>query len=328
MKLILSGYGTNLTDDLAVFSIDSNGNAVLEGKTTLENPSFICTGDGYLFAITEAKDEAYVYLLKYSADGFILLDQKKVDGGYLCHITYSSKNKALFGACYETGTIFSVRVEAGGFGEILYHEVQQGSEPGALTRAHMVLLNREETTLITVNIALDRIYTYEISEGSLHRIGILELEKGIGPRHVVYSPDERLLYIITEYSNEILVYTADDRKLLQRISTLHPDYQGISNCSTLCFSKDLRFLYAANRGAQTITLFRVKEDGTLEWMEEYDCGGKHPRHMIITEDGSYLAICNQNSDNVAIYELDSQEGGLNRLLLSIPFPSPSGIALF
>jgi 6-phosphogluconolactonase len=248
-----------------------------------------------------------------------------IEGGYLCHITYSSRNKALFGACYETGTVFSVRVEKGRFGELLYHEVQTGDNPQALTRAHYVLLNQEETTLVTVNIALDRIYFYDLKDGYLMFRDALELPKGIGPRHALFSGDEKLLYVITEYSNEILLYRTEDNRLLQRISTLDETYTGVSNCSTLCFSKDRQYLYAANRGAQTVTLFHMAQDGTLTRLQEYDCGGLHPRHMIITEDGEYMVICNQNSDNAAIYELDTSNGGLKKLLVSIPFPAPGGI---
>lgn len=325
MELIVSGYGAKPTNDLALYSINSSGNSKMTWEISLEDPSFICEGDGYLFAVTEARDYAYIHLLERYGNGVLQLDQMRIDGGYLCHITYSSKHKALFGACYETGTVFSVRVEEDRFGEILFHEIQQGDDPNAVTRAHMVLLNREETILVTVNISLDRIYYYDIREGNLSLSHVLQLPQGIGPRHALYSTDEKLLYIITEYSNEILVYAADGSSLFQRISTLEVDYTGISNCSTLCFSKDHRFLYAANRGAQTITLFQLSGDGALIRLREFDCGGRHPRHMIVTQDGRFLAVCNQNSDNIAVFELDSEDGALKKLIASIPFPAPSGI---
>jgi 6-phosphogluconolactonase len=150
--------------------------------------------------------------------------------------------------------------------------------------------------------------------------------KGVGPRHALLSKDERLLYIITEYSNEILVFRNNgEKQLLQRISTLEENYKGTSFCSTLCFSKNGAFLYAANRGADTIALFKIEADGMLIRVKEYDCGGKHPRHMIVTQEGSYLIVCNQNSDNAAIFELDYGNGTLVSKAASIIFTAPSGV---
>ncbi len=326
MELIVSGYGSKPMNTLTHCSLESDQTILIKWQASIENPSYVCEGDGYLFTVTEDKDYASVYLYQRAGDGLHLLDRKLIEGGYLCHIAYSSKNKALFGACYETGTIFSIRVREGKFGDLLYQENQYGEEPQALTRAHCVLINSKETKLVTVNIALDRIYFYEITDGYMALSKVLDLPKGIGPRHAVFSENEQLLYVITEYSNEILVFDSfGSGQLVQRISTLNPEFHGVSNCSTLCFSKDRKYLYAANRGAQTICQFQVRADGTLLWLKEFDCGGEHPRHMIVSRDGRYLAVCNQNSDNITIFILDADNGELNSKAASFSFSSPSGI---
>lgn len=322
---IISGYGPIGTKTIARYLIHDDSAEEL-WTDSVENASFVCGDSDYLFTITENSETSCIYLYQRAEHGFILSDRKEIDGGALCHITYSAVNKALFGACYETGTIFSVSVIGHHFGELLYQEVQKADEPDALTRAHCVQLNRDETELITVNIALDRLYFYEVRKGVLNIRQILQLPKGIGPRHVLLSEDERLLYIITEYSNEILIYeNGREKTLLQRISTLTENFSGISNCSTLCFSKDYRFLYAANRGAQTIALFTVSTTGTLSRSGEYPCGGEHPRHMLITKDGNYLAVCNQNSDNVSVFSLDRNSGALKKQMIVVGFMAPSGI---
>ena len=329
MKLVISGYGANPANTIALYSF-KDSNLEMQWQTSVENPSYLCEEDGYLFTVTEAQNYACVYLFQRTTSGYQLLDQKTIEGGDLCHITYSKKNKALFGACYGTGTLFSIRVEEGGFGDILFHEVQVSEKltktPVSLTRAHCVLLNKEESMLLVINIELDRIYFYEIHEGFLKLVRTLDTPSGTGPRHAIYSADERFIYIITEYSNEIFIYGNNSTMdMLQRVSTLSPNYTGISKCSTLCFSKEGTFLYAANRGADTIAVFTVKKDGTLELIQQYDCEGKHPRHMIISQDGRYLIICNQFSDNIIVFELDEVTGGLINKVTSLDFSSPSGI---
>ncbi|MGB4660560.1 MAG: beta-propeller fold lactonase family protein, partial [Mobilitalea sp.] len=319
-------YGIESENTVVLYHIEDNGTARVLWQDSIANASFVCTGEDYLFTITEEEDYAEIYLYRQTGDSYQFLDSKRIEGGLLCHIAYSPKNKALYGACYGSGTIFAVQVEKDCFGELLYHEIQQTSESKALTRAHCVLLNKAETQLITVNIAQDMICYYDISEGKLTYQHQFSLPKGVGPRHAVLSRDEKLLYIITEYSNEIFVYeNFGEHGLLQHISTLSEEFKGISNCSAICFSKNHDYLYAANRGADTITLLEVEKNGTLIRRTEYDCGGKHPRHMMISKDGNYLVINNQNSNNVAIDILDNISGAIRTQFLSIEFAAPSGV---
>ncbi len=324
MEFLLSGYGEYPSQTLALYSYHK-GQVERKWYSSIVNASFVCEYEGYLFTITEERDYAVIYLMQRVDNGYVLLDQKKIDGGSLCHITYSPLNNALLGACYETGTLFSVQVKDSSFGELLHQEVQSLGNAEQLTRAHCVLLNRAETQLVVVNIALDLVYFYDIDAGYLTYKDQIPLPKGTGPRHAIYSEDESLLYIITEYSNEIFVYSIITKQLLQRISTLPPEFIGSSNCSTLCFSGDYNYLYAANRGADTIALFQVEAEGTLKWLKEFSCGGKHPRHMLISKDANYLMICNQFSGELVIYEIDQQSGGLKGITSTIYFKEPSGI---
>lgn len=326
MELIISGYGMKPSNTVGLYSFQEKSEFQIKWQEAIDQASFVCQGDGYLFVVTEEKEFAEVHSYQRIGEEYRLVDQKRIVGGYLCHLVYSSKNKALFGACYETGTIFSLRVLDGKFGDILFQEIQHSSDPKALTRAHCVLLNRQEDTLITVNIALDQLYFYSVNEGFLVLTHTLEVPKGVGPRHAILSEEENYLYIITEYSNEILVYSNDvEKKLLQKISTLPENYSDTSNCSTLCFAKNQAFLYAANRGADTIALFSVLENGCLNWLKEYDCGGKHPRHMIISQDGNYLIVDNQNSNNVSVFLLDANHGIIREEVASLGFSTPSGV---
>lgn len=326
MELIISGYGSKPANTIARYTYRNNNFVDLDWQDSIENASFVCQGDGYLFTVTEAEDYACVYLYQRIGKGYQLSDQRKLEGGSLCHIAYSSKNKALFGACYGTGTVFSIRVREGKFEEILFHEIQRGATSSDITRAHCVLLNREESILLVVNIALDQIYYYQVTDGRLLHTNVVAVPKGVGPRHALYSLDEKYLYIITEYSNEIFVYANDhEGKLLQRISTLSENYSCTSYCSTLCFSKNGTYLYAANRGADTIALFRVNNEGRLSKIAEYDCGGQHPRHMILTEDGEILVVCNQHSNRVVFFSLDMEQGFIKEKLHVMEFASPSGL---
>lgn len=323
--IVISGYGTSQGETIAGYKIDIKGKKQMLWKAHVDQASYVCRWKEYLFTVTETDDYSIVYLMKRNKEEYLLLDQKKLEGGALCHITYSAKHHILYGACYGTGTIFGVRVEVDHFGDVVYSEVQHSPSNKSLTRAHCVLLNAEENKLLTINIALDEIICYELQEGVPILLERFALPENVGPRHAIYSADETLLYIITEYSNEIFVYRTEDHKLLQRISTLPVEYTETSNCSTLCMTKDGRYLFAANRGADTIAMFRVDVKGLLEWIKSYPCGGKHPRHMILTDQDEMLIICNQFSNNISAYSLDALSGELREKVLNFEFHMPSGI---
>jgi 6-phosphogluconolactonase len=323
--IVISGYGTSQEETIAGYQIDSKGMIQKLWKAQVDQASYVTRWEDYLFTVTETDEYCIVYLLKRNKDEYFLLDQKKLDGGALCHITYSAKHHVLYGACYTTGTVFGVQVEEDHFGDVIFSEIQHSPSHKSLTRAHCVLLNSREDKLITVNIALDEVISYELKDGVPVFLERLALPEGVGPRHICYSPDETLIYVITEYSNEIFVYNTQGYQLLQRISTLPPEYSGTSNCSTLCMTKDGRHLYTANRGADTITVFRVTGNGELEWIKDYSCGGKHPRHMLLTDQDEMLIICNQYSNNITAYTLNGSTGELREKVLDFEFKTPSGI---
>lgn len=325
IKLVVSGYGAAEKATIAGYQLDMTGSAELLWHAQVEQASFVCRWEDYLFTVTEADRESRVHVLRKEKEGYTYLDEKRLEGGALCHIAYSPRHRVLYGACYSTGTVFGVRVEAEGFGDVIYSEIQQSPCGGPLTRAHCVLLNTGEDRLITVNIALDEIIVYELRAGVPQFLERLALPEGVGPRHAVLSADETRLYVITEYSNEIFVFQWGENTLLQRISTLSEAYQGISNCSTLCISGDGRYLYAANRGADTIALFCIDAEGRLTWSKDFSCGGRHPRHMLLTGQNELLIIANQFSNQVTAYAVDKMSGALTAQVASIEFQSPSGI---
>jgi len=324
-NIIITGYGSAEDRMIAEYQIEQSGEYQKLWQTSIPNASFVCKDDEYLFTVSELDEYGIIYMLRREAIGYKLIDRRRVEGGALCHITFSVKHKTLYGACYGTGTVFAVRVQEQGFGEILYSEIQHNGDQNELTRAHCVLLNHHEDELLTINIALDQIICYRLEVGVPVLSRTIALPKGVGPRHVIYSEDETYLYVITEYSNEIFVLENESGKLLQRISTLPESYEGVSNCSTLCFSKDGKYLYGANRGADTIVQFAVNAQGELRRMKEYPCGGKHPRHMIRTKIGDMLIICNQNSNQVVAYLIEEKTGELIGKAFELEFLNPSGI---
>ncbi len=320
MKCILSGYGAHLETSLALFA-DHRGTPLwTEG---IESPSFLAWGDGYLFAITENRYYAAIYAYRKEGLSYRMTDRRSLEGRELCHVVYSPKNRMLFGSCYGSGHVIcaSFDPETGLFGDT--QSILQEGEAGKMSRQHCIVLNKAEDHIYTINLGLDQIIVYRIEEGKLTEETVVSVKPESGPRHARLSSDEKLMYVITEYSNEILVYDTADWTLKQSISTLPESYFGSSHCSTLCISPDDRYLYAANRYADSIALMEIGADGLLKLITTFDCGGRSPRHMELTPDGRDLVICCQDSDWVVFKRLNKETGLPSHTVRELPVMAPA-----
>ena len=321
MKCIISGYGAHLETSLAMFA-DHRGTPLWTDG--IESPSFIACGDGYLFAITENRYYAAVYAFRREGISFRMTDRRNVEGRELCHLVYSARNKMLIGSCYGSGHVIcaSFDPETGLFGD----SCSIPQEGGEVSRQHCIVLNREENLAYTINLGLDQIILYSIADGKLTEEKRISARKGCGLRHARLSEDEKLLYVITEYSNEVLVYDTADWTLKQQISALPKGYVGSCHCSTLCISADKRYLYTANRYADTITVMELDAEGLLTLKTTFDCGGRSPRHMELTPDGRDLVICCQDSDWVVFKRLNKETGLPSHTVRELPVMAPGCVA--
>ena len=150
-----------------------------------------------------------------------------------------------------------------------------------------------------------------------------QLPSGIGPRHLAWHPNGNLL-LITEYSSEILVFRPDftngSLNLLQACSALPDQYKQRSDGSSIAVAQD-GWIYAANRGANTIAAFFTDMQGVLHKKWDFPCAGHWPRHIALSKDGQYLFSANQHSGEIAVFGR-SADGGLMQVQ-QIPFAQAS-----
>ena len=112
-------------------------------------------------------------------------------------------------------------------------------------------------------------------------------------------------------------------ELKEQISTLPTDFMADSSASALHLSPDGRFIYAANRGHDSIASFAFDEDsGELERIGHISTSGEFPRDFVIDPSGRFLLVANQNSDNVVIFRIDPQTGALESTSSSVTVPTP------
>jgi 6-phosphogluconolactonase len=110
---------------------------------------------------------------------------------------------------------------------------------------------------------------------------------------------------------------------VQTISSLPAYYDGANTGAEIGIHPSGKWVYASNRGNNTVVLFNVDaQKGTLTYVEEQGTGGKTPRHFGIEPSARHLAIANQETDQLLACRIDSGNGRLKPSGIFAECPSP------
>ncbi len=78
-------------------------------------------------------------------------------------------------------------------------------------------------------------------------------------------------------------------------------------------SPDQRYLYVSNRAdANNISVFEIDSDGMLTMIQQIHTGGRTPRNFNLTNDGQYLMVANQDSNDIHVFKRDTETGKLSK----------------
>ena len=138
-----------------------------------------------------------------------------------------------------------------------------------------------------------------------------------GPRHFAFHPHRDLLYSINENGSTVSAHRFDAEngtlESFQVISTL-PGGRPVEGNTTaeIDITPDGKFLYGSNRGHDSLALFAIGQDGTLEAKGHYPTE-ETPRFFAIDPSGRFLYSVGQGSGRLQSYTIDTDSGALEPL---------------
>jgi 6-phosphogluconolactonase len=265
------------------------------------------------------------------------INQQPSMGAGPCHLALDNSGKHVIVANYTSGSVAVIPVAADGrlspattaiqhTGKSIHPERQSGPH------AHCVTLDRANHFAFICDLGLDRImsYRFDAATGMLtaNDPPFAAVKPGSGPRHMSFRPDERFAYVISELGSTVTVFSYDSAagKLteIQTVSSLPQYYEGPNAGAEIAVHPSGRWVYASNRGNDTVILFNVdSEKGTLTYVEEQGTGGKTPRHFAIEPSAKHLAIANQDTDQLLACRIDPGNGRLKPSGIFTECPSPT-----
>ena len=343
-----------------LFRVDQQSGALQRVKLVSQLPNAAqlamdATGKTLYVAseVANYKDSKHGAVAAYAVDrtdgSLTLLSQQDSQGASPVHVSPALQGKYLFTANYGSGSVAVFPLGADGSLQAAVTTQQSTGPAGARQpeaavegsfavsghdgpHAHMIASDPSGRFAFSTDLGLDRIYQWRFdpANGSLQPntpAFINASSAGAGPRHFVFHPNGRYVYLINEEASTLTLYHLNqaDGSLQEKqtVSTLPKNFKGTSFASGLVISDDGRFVYAANRLHNSIAQFAVSAEGKLEWLGETWTRGDYPRTIAIEPQGRFMYALNQRSDNITQFAIDKASGKLEFIDRYTAVGSPS-----
>jgi 6-phosphogluconolactonase len=251
------------------------------------------------------------------------------------HITLDKTGKFALVSNYTLGSVAEFPLLPDGrLGDsssfVRHHGSSVNVERQAGPHAHAVALSPDNRFAVVADLGLDQllVYPFDDAKGALGaKPTVTKTAAGAGPRHMVFSSDGRFLYVINEMKSTVATYSYDatngSLRELQTVSTLPAGFKGNNDAAEIDIDPAGKFLFASNRGDDSIAVFAIDpRSGTLALVEIDATGGKTPRNFAIDPSGSWLLAANQESNDITVFHIDRKTGHLTRSEETLKIPSP------
>lgn len=318
----LCACSSNAQGGIYLYSINESGALAQLGFTPLAECNFICFSPDrkYMYATTnptETGGAAAAY--RILPDGTLeYLNTVSSQGKAACYLTCSPDGRFLYCANYVTGNVaeFSI-AEDGSLKELTQLIQHTGSGPRKdrqeCAHTHCTVVTPDGKYLCVNDLGIDKIMVYPLNENGICGEAIpWTADPGDGPRHILFDRSGEVAYVMNELGNSVtaLRYSDGRFELIGKYTSLPSGCTEKTKASAIRLSPDERFLYASNRGFDSIACYRVVEPGKLDLFDIVSSFGSSPRDINYLPGERIFAAANEFSDVVCFYDVVEETGKL------------------
>jgi len=303
----------------------------LAAETT--NPSFVALHPNgrFLYSVNEVQNYkgpnsggVSAFSIDPRSGKLTFLNEVSSRGADPCYIVVDKAGKHVLVANYTGGSVAVFPIAGDGkLGEpssFVQHS-GHGTDPKRQEgpHAHSIDLSPDNRLAFVDDLGLDELLTYRFDAGkgtlTPNNPPFVKLDPGAGPRHFSLHPSGKFAYVVAEMASSVTALSADLKTgtfhRLQTVSAVPKDFKGENDDAEIQVHPSGRFLYASNRGHDSIAVFAIDPGkGTLTLVEHALTQGKTPRSFEIDPTGHFLLAENQQSDNIVVFRIDQNTGRL------------------
>ena len=154
-----------------------------------------------------------------------------------------------------------------------------------------------------------------------------------GPRHLVFHPGNRTVYVNNELKSTVSTYRFDEAssglEMIDETPTIAAAYKGKNLPSGIAVAPTGRFVYVSNRGSNTVARLAVDpESERLTFLDTVPVEGENPRSIRLTPDGSLMYAANVESNAVVSFFVDPDDGHLTPTGNSVALREPNCVVFW
>jgi 6-phosphogluconolactonase len=185
--------------------------------------------------------------------------------------------------------------------------------------AHWIRTDPSNKFALVADLGLDQVvvYKFDAKTGKVapNDPPFAKVPGGMGPRHLAFHPNGTWVYSIAELANEVMAFKWDGKAgtltQFQSVKTLADGFTGPSTAAEIAVHPNGKFLYASNRGEDTIVVYAIDaKTGELALKQRVPSRGKVPRYFTLDPSSKWLLVSNQDGANVAVFSVDAKSGEL------------------
>jgi 6-phosphogluconolactonase len=336
--LALLGTYTGASRGIYAVRLDAESGAlaVPELVAELPDPEFLALHPSghFVYALTRATAAGgktagaiEAFAVDEKTGRLTALNTESTSRSSLTHLAVDPSGRMIVAASYNGGYVASFPIRADGslapMASVLTQTGPLGPDHARQEKPHphSVTISPDGRFAFVADLGLDRVFSYRLDpeQGTIaaNAPAFAAMPAGSGPRHTKFSPDRKFFYVLAELGGTVTACRYDEQRgalePFQTVSTLPDDFTGKNGSSEIRIDRKGRFLYAANRGPNSIAVFRRDpESGALTRVEIVPTGGDHPRNFALSPDGAWLLCAHQNTGNLTVFRVDQETGRLTR----------------
>lgn len=249
--------------------------------------------------------------------------------GSMAYIATDRAGRHLLAASYGGNLVSVGPIDANGVAGDATQTLPTGS------RAHAILATPNNHHVLATNLGDDRLAQFHFADGALapNTPAAVDTEAGAGPRHFVFSPCGRFVYVLGEFDATVTTFALDaEEGTLTQVGVCQglPEALGLATgmpqeeipsgddtpriwAADLHITPDGRHLYLSERTSSTLSTLRANlETGELHFVDNQPTV-KQPRGFEIDPVGRYLVAAGELSDHLALYRIEPTSGELTHV---------------
>ena len=242
------------------------------------------------------------------------------------YLWLDAPSMTLLAANFGSGSVSSIALgEDGRPGALVSTVSETGSGPHrrqASAHAHSVAIDPSGRYALVPDLGADRVFVYGFERAT--RVlapaddgaagpRAFAAAPGSGPRHLAFGADGRFVYLLDELSAQLMTLRWDagagHLSLVQSVSIDSPEFKGTPSGAEVASSVDGRMVYVANRGENSLLVYRVNPDsGEPVLVQRIASGGEAPWSFALHPSGRWMLVANQRSGRVNVFAIAPGSG--------------------